>query len=60
MRGSPLSRKRGLDQGLRIGLLRRTENFIGRTLLHQLAVLHHHDVVGHGADDGEVVADEEV
>ena len=36
------------------------DEVFGFALLDDLAVLEHEDAVRHGADDGEVVADEEV
>ena len=45
---------------LRIFLAGFLEDRFGRSLLDDPAVLHHHDVVGHRADDREIVADEQI
>ena len=51
--------ERGVDQRAGVGLLRAGEHLLGRPLLHHLALAHHHHAVGDGADDREVVRDEE-
>src|SRR4051794_5565277 len=50
----------GLEEAPRIILARRLEDLLRLALLDHDAVLHHDDAVGHGADDLQVVADEEV
>ncbi len=57
--GTP-SRECRLHQVPRVRFPRGAEHQVGRAAFDETAVLHHHDPVGHGADDGEVVADEEV
>ena len=49
----------GRKQHLGIGVLRVCKNLGGRTLLHDLAVLHHTDPIRNLAHDGKIMGDEE-
>ena len=49
----------GGEQVLGVGVLRIGEHLLGAVVLLHLAVLHHIDVVGELADDGQVVGDED-
>ena len=49
----------GSEERLRIRLARRGENRFGIAFLDHLAGAHDHDVVGDGADDRQIVTDEE-
>ena len=55
-----VSRKGRRHKALGIVLVRIIQDLFGASLLHQAAILHHHDVVGHGAHNREIVADEQV
>src|SRR5918999_4423581 len=48
------------EKRLRVVVLRIRVDLFRRSDLDQLAAVHHGDPVAHGADDGEVVRDEEV
>lgn len=50
----------GTEQFLRVGVIGRVDNLVSVTRLDNLAGLHHGDAVADVADDGHVVADEEV
>ena len=52
--------ERRRHQRLRIGVLRVGEYLLRRAALHHLPILHDDHLVGHGAHDREVVADEEI
>ena len=51
-------RHRG-EQGLGVRVVRRREESLGRTTLHDLAEVHHDDAVGEITHNAQVVADEE-
>ena len=48
----------GVEQVSGVLLLRVVEDLVGGGVLHELAVLHHHDLVGDLADHGQIVGDE--
>ena len=52
-------RRRGANQGRRIGMARRGEELGGRRLLDDLAGMHHDDPLGIGAGERQIVGDEE-
>src|ERR1700739_1663705 len=45
------------QQRLRIGMLRRVEDFVNRSLFHRPAEVHHYDMVRHLRDNAEIVGD---
>src|SRR5262245_45336489 len=47
------------EQGARVGMLRRVEDLLDRTLLHHAPEVHHDDVACHLRDHAEVVRDED-
>ena len=53
------ARRRG-EQRLRVGVMRRAEDDVGRADLHQAPEVHHPDAIGDVAHDPQVVRDEDV
>ena len=47
-------------QNLRIRGLRIIQHLLKRTRLHHLTRLHDHDMVRHGADDRDIMGDEQI
>ena len=52
--------RHGREQGLRVGVRRPLVHVVAAADLHDLAEVHHGDPVGHVADDGQIVSDEDV
>ena len=58
--GFGIGARRRREQCLGIAVLRIIENLISRAVFDGLPVVHDHDVIGHIADDREIVADEDI
>ena len=52
--------RRGIEQFSGVGLLRRGEDLLRRTLLHDFAVLDHDQVMSQSLDHRQIVADEQI
>ena len=50
----------GVEQVSGVLLLRVVEDLVGGGVLHELAVLHHHNLVGDLTNHGQIVGDEQV
>lgn len=50
----------GVEQVSGVLLLRVVEDLVGGGMLHELAVLHHHNLVGDLTNHGQIVGDEQV
>ncbi len=60
MRPVPGQREGGLEERAGVVVPRVGEDAVGGAGFDHVALLHHHDLVRHGADDAQVVADEDI